>query len=46
MGCLLSCEDPERQNVLAEYNPMILGNDVDKSKPTMYTERLINYTAN
>jgi len=44
MGCLLSCEDPERHNVLAEYNPMILGDRVEQSSPTMYTEKLVKYT--
>ena len=46
MGCLLSCEDPEKHNVLAEYNPMILGDKVEQSTATMYKERLVNYTAN
>ena len=46
MGCFLSCDEPEEYTVLAEYNPMILGDKVEKSTATMYTEKLVKYTSN
>ena len=47
MGCCLGCEDPSDGIVLAEYNPLILGDTVASSKNStylvnsMYSERMM-----
>jgi len=54
MGCCLGCDDPERNTeLLAEYNPLILGDNVEltatqsenntesQTEASMYTDRLI-----
>ena len=39
MGCCLGCEDPQKGELLAEYNPLLLGHSVDRT--SIYGERLI-----
>ena len=53
MGCCLGCDDPERTELLAEYNPLLLGDTVElttapiettmesQTESSMYTDRLI-----
>ena len=54
MGCCLGCDDPERKTeLLAEYNPLLLGDTVElttapietaiesQTESSMYTDRLI-----
>ena len=41
MGCCLGCTEPHEGEILAEYNPMILGDSVSETSRSMYTERMI-----
>ena len=42
MGCCLGCDDDHGGGeVLAEYNPLLLGDSVDSTSNSMYSERMM-----
>ena len=43
MGCCLGCMEPRRDEVLAEYNPLILGDSVSATSNSMYAQRMMEY---